>query len=213
MRSNKAFAIMAPNLKFVKEICKVNKTEQELLEGSVRPIVLLRSKNTNALANNVAMGLPEVGVMLPYTPVQHILMHDFANAGGKFLVMTSGNIYDNPIVTDDDLAFEVLGDVADAFLGNNREILARYDDSVVRVIDAGGTDAIQMIRRARGYSPSPIKIKSEKPDSVFACGPEQKNTFAFSRPIPEADENSKFNTEVFVSQHIGDVENAEVMDA
>ena len=213
MRSNKAFAIMAPNLKSVKEICKVNKTEQELLEGSVRPIVLLRNKNTEALANNVAMGLPEVGVMLPYTPVQHILMHDFVKAGGKFLVMTSGNIYDNPIVTDDEIAFEVLGDVADAFLGNNREILARYDDSVVRVINAGDTDAIQMIRRARGYSPSPIKIKLEKPDSAFATGPEQKNTFAFSRPIPEADENSKFNTEVFVSQHIGDVENAEVMDA
>ena len=210
MRSNKAFAIMAPDMQFVKKICHVNAPEETLLSGSVRPIVLLKSKRTNALAENVCMGLPEVGVMLPYTPVQHILMHDFAEAGGKYLVMTSGNLYDNPIVTDDAHAYEVLGDVADAFLGNNREILARYDDSVVRVIDGAGSDAVQMIRRARGYAPAPIKIKLDKPNEVFATGPEQKNTFAFSRPIPETEPNAKVNTEVFVSQHIGDVENADI---
>ena len=211
MRSNKAFAIMAQNISSVKQICKVNKAEADILQGSVRPIVLLEDKRTETLAPNVAMGLPEIGVMLPYTPVQHILMHDFAKAGGKYLVMTSGNIYDNPIVTEDEVALEVLGDVADALLGNNRKILARYDDSVVRVINAAGSDAIQMIRRARGYAPSPVKIKLESPRSSFASGPEQKNTFAFSREIPDAGE--KVNTEVFVSQHIGDVENAEVMDA
>ena len=211
MRSNKAFEIMAPDISSVNEICKVNKTEQSILEGSVRPIVLLKDKGADILAENVAMGLPEIGVMLPYTPVQHILLQDFANAGGKFLVMTSGNIYDNPIVTKDEDAFEVLGDIADAFLGNNREILARYDDSVVRVIDADGADAIQMIRRARGYSPTPIKIHLENPEATFATGPEQKNTFAFRRPIPGAKEGED-NTEVFVSQHIGDVENAEVME-
>lgn len=211
MRSNKAFAIMAPDISSVNEICKVNKTEKSILEGSVRPIVLLKDKGAGILSENVAMGLPEIGVMLPYTPVQHILLHDFAKAGGKFLVMTSGNIYDNPIVTKDEDAFEVLSDIADAFLGNNREILARYDDSVVRVIDADGTDALQMIRRARGYSPTPIKIHLENPEATFATGPEQKNTFAFSRLIPGAKEDEA-NAEVFVSQHIGDVENAEVME-
>ena len=230
MRSNKAFAIMAPDLASVKKICKVNKAEEDLLTSPAHPIVLLQTFSqllsspdqhfmTNSLGNfhllpglapNVTMGLPETGVMLPYTPVQHILMHDYVQAGGQYLVMTSGNLYDNPIVTDDAEAYEVLGDVADAFLGNNREILARYDDSVVRVIDAAGSDAVQMIRRARGYAPAPIKIKLDKPAEVFATGPEQKNTFAFSRPIPEADENSKFNTEIFVSQHIGDVENADI---
>lgn len=210
MRSNKAFAIMAPDLQSIKQICHVNAGEEKLLSGSARPIVLLKSKRTNTLAENVCMGLPEIGVMLPYTPVQHILMHDYANAGGKYLVMTSGNLYDNPIVTDDAEAYEVLGDVADAFLGNNREILARYDDSVVRVIDAAGSDAVQMIRRARGYAPAPIKIKLNKPAEVFATGPEQKNTFAFSRPIPDAEPSAKVNTEVFVSQHIGDIENADI---
>ena len=232
MRSNKAFAIMAPDLASIKKICNVNNAEEDLLTGSARPIVLLQHSSqvlssldqgdvTKPLGNchllpglapNVYMGLPEVGVMLPYTPVQHILMHDFAKAGGQYLVMTSGNLYDNPIVTDDTEAYEVLGDVADAFLGNNREIIARYDDSVVRVINAAGRDAIQMIRRARGYAPAPIKIKLDKPAEVFATGPEQKNTFAFSRVIPDANENSKSNTEVFVSQHIGDIENAEIFE-
>ena len=201
---------MAPDLQSIKKICHVNAAEEKLLSGSARPIVLLKSKRTNTLAENVCMGLPEIGVMLPYTPVQHILMHDFALAGGKYLVMTSGNLYDNPIVTDDAEAYEVLGDVVDAFLGNNREILARYDDSVVRVIDAAGSDAVQMIRRARGYAPAPIKIKLDKPAEVFATGPEQKNTFAFSRPIPESEPSAKVNTEVFVSQHIGDIENADI---
>lgn len=210
MRSNKAFAIMAPNLDAVKEICEVNSTEAEILTGTARPIVLLKRKESakDQIAQSVFMGLPEIGVMLPYTPLQHLLLHDFEASGGKFLVMTSGNIYDNPIVTDDEKAYEVLADVADAFLGNNRPILARYDDSVVRVIDAAGTQAVQMIRRARGYAPAPIKIKVEKPAEAFATGPEQKNTFAFMRPI--AGDNAKANAEVFVSQHIGDAENAEI---
>lgn len=202
------------------------------------------SLNNNVLAPQVTMGLPEVGVMLPYTPLQHLILHDFCAAGGKFLVMTSGNVYDNPIVTDDQQAYAKLGRVADAFLGNNRKILSRYDDSVVRVIDAAGTEAIQMIRRARGYAPAPIKLKldpaklkhisdsdnlKQMADSdhfkqklnsdnlkqkrvVFAAGPEQKNTFAYLRYIDNPQDN-RYNAEVFVSQHIGDLENAQVMDA
>lgn len=213
MRSNKAFAIMAKDIADVVKIAKLNDTETKLLEGTARPIVLLQKNDSSIVAPNTTNGLPEIGVMLPYTPVQHILMHDFCKAGGKFLVMTSGNIYDNPILTDDDRAYQVLDNVADAFLGNNREILARYDDSVLRVIDAAGSDAVQMIRRARGYAPQPIKIKLAGDNKEnFAAGPEQKNTFAYSRPIPGAKEEDKYNTEVFVSQHIGDVENAEVFE-
>lgn len=217
MRSNKAFAIMTQDISDVEKICNVNDTEKSLLTGSARPIVLMQKKpeSKKLLSDNTCMGLPEIGVMLPYTPVQHILLNDFKKAGGKYLVMTSGNIYDNPILTDDELAKAQLSKVADAFLGNNRKILARYDDSVVRVIDAAGIEAVQMIRRARGYAPSPIKITIDEPGQVFASGPEQKNTFAFSRKIETEQSSSKNakNTEVFLSQHIGDVENAEVFGA
>lgn len=209
-RSNKAFAIMSQDVDAAKLIAQVNKTEEKVLTSVERPIVLLKNKITKTasqqIANIVCNGLPEVGVMLPYTPLQHLLMYDFQNAGGQFLVMTSGNIYDDPIVTDDKLAYSILEDVADAFLGNNRQIVSGYDDSVVRVIDAGGTDAIQVIRRARSYAPSPIKIKLENPQKQkFATGAQQKNTFAVSRP--SSFESDKYNAEVFVSQHIGEVEN------
>ncbi|MDO5328770.1 MAG: carbamoyltransferase HypF [Coriobacteriia bacterium] len=189
-RSNKAFAVMVPKIDF-----SVTKTEKEILEGVVRPIVLV--KDPHICAASVNMSLSELGVMLPYTPLQHLILHDF---GGP-LVMTSGNIYDNPICIDDDEAYEKLADVADAFLGNNRDILTRYDDSVVRVLNF---DGVQMIRRARGYAPTPIKLKT-KINDCFATGPEQKNTFCYVRNDKE--------TETFVSQHIGDLENADVFDA
>lgn len=122
------------------------------------------------------------------------------------LVMTSGNIHDEPIVIDDEDAYEKLFGVADAFLGHNRAIRARYDDSVVRVIEAGSAgEAVQFIRRARGYAPLPLalpSIPSAPSCSLFATGPEQKNTFALTR-----------DSEAFVSQHIGDLENAETYDA
>ena len=214
-RSNKPFAVMAADVECAKEICEINKVEQDLLTGSIRPIVLLQRKTETKIAHEVFCGLSEIGVMLPYTPVQHILMHDFCKAGGKFLVMTSGNIYDNPIIIDDDEAIDVLGDIADAILGNNRQIVARYDDSVVRVIKAGDDHAIQTIRRARGYCPEPLNVilGTGQNDIIFATGPQQKNTFAFARPIVGAKSDDKANTEVFVSPHIGDMENARVFDA
>ena len=132
--------------------------------------------------------------------------------------MTSGNIHDEPIVIDDEDAYEKLFAVADAFLGHDRAIRARYDDSVVRVIEAGSAgEAVQFIRRARGYAPLPLAMPAkaregedvsretsvrEQGCSIFATGPEQKNTFALTR-----------DAEAFVSQHIGDLENAETYDA
>lgn len=205
-REGKAFAVMMGDVAAVREICEVGEAEESILAATQRPIVLLRKRPGVALASGLADALPELGVMLPYTPIQHLLLHDFSEAGGGgMLVMTSGNIHDEPIVIDDADAYEKLFGVADAFLGHNRAIRARYDDSVVRVVQAGSAgEAVQFIRRARGYAPLPLALPviDASQGSVFATGPEQKNTFALTR-----------DTEAFVSQHIGDLENAETYDA
>lgn len=227
-RSNKAFAVMASEIQVIDEVCHVNQAEREILHGTVRPIVLLKTKGSCQNSNlkiekyvcpEVQSGLFELGVMLPYTPVQHLLLESFNRiyCGGRgcMLVMTSGNIYDNPIAIDDQEALNALGNVADGFLGNTRKILTRYDDSVVRVLNLGGEEAIQYIRRARGYAPAPIKVNVENnnfisnKNIIFASGAEQKNTFSYLRNS----NNSKTNAEIFVGQHIGDVENAEVYDS
>ena len=212
-RDGKALAVMVADADAARAWCEVSAEEAAVLGGAVRPIVLLR-KRTDAeaepLTPGLADGLAELGVMLPYTPVQHLLMHDFAAAGGRMLVMTSGNVHDEPIQIDDAEARVALAGIADALLGNNRAIRARYDDSVVRVIDAAGQPAIQVIRRARGYSPVPIQLpktpdesgKSDDAPGIFAAGPEQKNTFCLTQ-----------GDRAFVSQHIGDLENAETFDA
>lgn len=200
-REGKPFAVMMRDINQVREYCQVNAAEEELLTGSVRPIVLLKKRPGAQFVPGLADHLPELGVMLPYTPVQHLLMHDFPGV----IVMTSGNLHDEPIVTRDEEAHEKLASIADGFLGNNRPIRARYDDSVVRIIQVGGKDfAQQVVRRARGYAPLPIPIPniSNQAPSVFATGPEQKNTFTLTR-----------GAEAFVSQHIGDMENAETYDA
>ncbi len=247
-RFGKAFAIMVANVQAASALCDVSDEEASVLSGSVRPIVLLRKASHTPQMPGVADGLLELGIMLPYTPVQHILMHDFAQAEGgscacvPALVMTSGNIHDEPICIGDAEAYEKLSDIADAFLGNDREILSRFDDSVVRVIRAGSAgSAIQMIRRARGYAPSPITFsladskdlalakgsidsidsRSALDSVIFAAGPEQKNTFTLMRLVQEgesasgkaASESSSLSAEAFVSQHIGDMENAEALDA
>ncbi len=233
-REGKAFAVMVPDIDAALRACEVSAEERAVLEGPQRPIVLLRKRRDVAFTPGLADGLSELGVMLPYTPVQHLLLHDFAEAcrsdarpGGALppmLVMTSGNIHDEPIVTDDAEAYEKLADMADAFLGNDRAILTRFDDSVVRVIEAGSAgSAVQFIRRARGYAPQPVSIAGAAPHpgeksagadaaaagrqpALFAAGPEQKNTFALARSTDEG-------AEAFVSQHIGDMENAETYDA
>ena len=255
-REGKAFAVMAATTADVRRVCEVNDAEAAVLEGAQRPIVLLKKRAGAVFAPGLADKLPELGVMLPYTPLQHLLLHDFAEAiarraetGGALcgsvdvtrgqvpchirnvtgylspchkaaaaapplLVMTSGNIHDEPIVIDDADAYVKLFAVADAFLGNDRAIRARYDDSVVRVIKAGSAgDAVQFIRRARGFAPLPLALPeavaedvsretSVRSQAILAVGPEQKNTFTLTR-----------DAEAFVSQHIGDMENAETYDA
>lgn len=215
-RSNKPLAVMVRDLADAERLCHVNDVARGLLAGSIRPIVLLRrraacesggSPDALALAPSVAHDLPELGVMLPYTPLQHLLLAAAEARGMHALVMTSGNLSEEPIETDDDLAWErlVAASIADALLGNDRAILSRYDDSVVRVVDG----AVMPVRRARGYAPQPLPLPAldGAPSCVLACGPQQKATIALTR------EGTNGEATCFVSQHIGDVENGETFDA
>lgn len=215
-RSNKPLAVMVRDLADAERLCHVNDVARGLLAGSIRPIVLLRrraacessgSPDALALAPSVAHDLPELGVMLPYTPLQHLLLAAAEARGMHALVMTSGNLSEEPIETDDDLAWErlVAAGIADALLGNDRAILSRYDDSVVRVVDG----AVMPVRRARGYAPQPLPLPAldGAPSCVLACGPQQKATIALTR------EGTNGEATCFVSQHIGDVENGGTFDA
>lgn len=215
-RSNKPLAVMVRDLADVERLCHVNDVERGLLTGSIRPIVLLRqraicksggSPDALALAPSVAHDLPELGVMLPYTPLQHLLLAAAEAHGMHALVMTSGNLSEEPIETDNNLAWEhlVAVGIADALLGNDRAILSRYDDSVVRVVDG----AVTPVRRARGYAPQPLPLPALDGASpcMLACGPQQKATIALTR------EGTNGKATCFVSQHIGDVENGETFDA
>ena len=207
-RSNKPLAVMVRGLDAVRSLCLVDDTERDLLAGSIRPIVLLqRRPGTSPLAPSVAFDLPELGTMLPYTPLQHLLLAAANARGISALVMTSGNISEEPIETDDAHAWEqlVASGIADALLGNDRAILSRYDDSVVRVVDG----RVMPVRRARGYAPQPLelpRIEGAAP-CILACGPEQKATVALTR------ERRDGTASCFISQHIGDVENGATFDA
>lgn len=203
-RPAKAFAIMAPSLECIRNFANPTPAEISWLSGSIRPIVLLEKTGNNLLAPAVCNELPEVGVMLPYTPLHHLLLHDF----GRPLVMTSGNISGEPICTDEEEALARLGNIADAFLMHDRKILTRYDDSVIRLID----EELQIIRRARGLAPRALKLPESllaqaKKQGIslkdcFALGPEQKHCFCMTRK-PYA----------FVSQHLGDLENQKTLQA
>jgi len=215
-RQGKAFAIMVAQAQDAQAICRADEAEVGQLEHAARPIVLLKKHVDVEYTPQLADALPEVGIMLPATPVQHLLVHDFAQAkqaqaadspdylaGVPALVMTSGNIHDEPIVTTEEAALAHLAEVADAFLVNDREVLSRYDDSVVRVLDgAAAGPVVQVIRRARGLAPMPLALPAGLEGNTFATGPEQKCTFTLTR-----------GKQAFVSQHIGDMEDASTFDA
>lgn len=285
-RSNKPFAIMARDLDVARALCHVGPKERDLLCGSVRPIVLLQRRggmggenppSSSELASSAAFDLPELGIMLPYTPLQHLLMAECRVRGIDALVMTSGNLSEEPIEMDDGAAWARLVEsgIADALLGNDRAILSRFDDSVVRAVNG----QMQFVRRARGYAPRPLALpnsgghgtarctqgtrpareaegadakatilptspyeasptappagtpgasstslaagpaasapagpsvyepRDDRPLCVLACGPEQKATLALTR------EDGTGGAQCFISQHIGDLENAETFDA
>jgi hydrogenase maturation protein HypF len=191
-RPTKPLAIMVSSLDEAKRYCEVDNKEARLLTSPGSPIVLTRWKARSTISRAVAPGLKYLGVMLPYTPLHHLLLRET----GLPLVMTSGNLSEEPIAKDNDEAVRRLNGIADYFLAHNRDIYARYDDSVMTV--EGGTG--RFVRRARGYAPFPIHLPY-KSKQILGCGAEEKNTFCLTR-----------DNFAFVSQHIGDMENLETLE-
>jgi hydrogenase maturation protein HypF len=192
-REAKPLAIMVRTLADARRIAFVDDVEAELLASRERPIVLLDARPGAGLADGIAAGLQTVGVMLAYTPLHHLLLE----AVGRPLVMTSGNRSDEPIATGNEEALERLDGIADAFLLHDREIVARYDDSVTRVV----ASTPLMMRRARGYAPLPLQLPFAASRPLLAVGPHLKNTFTLVH-----------GRAAYVSQHIGDLENLETLE-
>lgn len=192
-RYGKPFALMVPDLAWAEHLCRVGPEGRAALGSRERPIILLPRRPEVPLASEVAPGLDTLGIMLPYTPLHHLLLRDF----GRPLVMTSGNLSEEPIAIGNEEALEHLTGLADAFLMHDRDIHARYDDSVVRALN--GTPV--PIRRARGFAPAPIQLPFTAEQEILACGAQQKNTFCFVK-----------GSKAFLSQHIGDLENLETLE-
>ena len=198
-RVDKPFAIMCPSMAEVASLCLLDEGERELLESPQRPIVLLRRRPGDLVSAQVAPGSRTLGVMLPYTPLHTLLFTPVPSEvpTPRALVMTSGNLSEEPIATDNEEALSRLATLADAFLLHDRPIHVRCDDSVTRLFR--GKE--MLLRRSRGYAPFPVRLGAELP-SVLAVGGELKNTFCLTR------ENY-----AFLSQHIGDLENAETLSS
>jgi hydrogenase maturation protein HypF len=216
-RVDKPFAIMAFDVATVEHFCFVDSAERALLESRERPILLLRKRPDSPISSLVAPGNGYLGVMLPYTPLHYLLLADDGRPVPcpwlPALVMTSGNYSEEPIVKDDDEALERLSSLTDAFLLHNRDIHARSDDSVVRVLhmserstrsrkgEASAGGRVLPIRRSRGYAPFPVKLPFQV-EQILAVGGELKNTFCLTK-----------GNYAFMSQHIGDMENYETLQA
>ncbi|MCL2877169.1 MAG: carbamoyltransferase HypF, partial [Acidobacteria bacterium] len=194
-REEKPFALMYPSLEAVKADCRAASLEQRLLRSPEAPIALLERLPLikDSIAPNVAAGNPYLGVMLPSTPLHHLLMKEF---GGP-VVATSGNLSDEPLCIDEREALTRLSGIADIFLVHNRPIVRHVDDSIVRIV----LGRELMLRRARGYAPLPLRSEGIT-DGVLAVGGHLKNTIALSS-----------GSNIFISQHIGDLENREAVEA
>lgn len=198
-RPDKPFALMYPSLELIKNDCEISSIEQELLTSVEAPIVLLKKKKKINLAQNIATNNNYLGVMLPYTPLHHLLMRELNCP----IVATSGNLSDEPICTDEKDALQRLKSIADLFLTHNRPIVRPIDDSVVREI----MGRKMILRRARGYAPLPIRVdlpaKNQKQNHQYlALGGHLKNTVTIA-----------INNQIMVSQHIGDLSNQEAFNA
>jgi hydrogenase maturation protein HypF len=204
LRVDKPFAIMMPTVETVERHCLASQAERQLLLSAARPIVLLRRKPDSVIVHEVSPNQNWMGVMLPYTPLHYLLFAD-KNPSLTALVMTSGNLSEEPIATNNDEAREKLSKLADAFLMHNRDIHIRCDDSVVRVFEDNRNSKIETrtsiypIRRSRGYAPFPVKLPMDAPQ-ILAAGSELKNTFCIT--------NKNY---AFLSHHIGDMENYETL--
>jgi hydrogenase maturation protein HypF len=205
LRVEKPFALMMPDLATVEQHCFTSEADRLLLESHQRPIVLLRRKPDSPIAEAVAPRQDNLAVMLPYTPIHYLLFTaegDTQQSGSnaRILIMTSGNLSEEPIATGNDEARQRLASLADAFLMHNRDIRTRCDDSVTRIIrEPVNKSSVYFLRRSRGYAPDPIQLALELPP-ILATGPELKNTFCLTR-----------ERYAFLSQHIGDMENYETL--
>ncbi len=217
LRVDKPFALMMPDIETIEQHCYLSEAERKLLESPQHPIVLLWRRPESTIAQAVAPGQNTLGVMLPYTPLHYLLFanHPTSNIHSPIssLVMTSGNLSEEPIATDNHEARQRLADLADAFLMHNRDIHVRCDDSVYRVVsgqwlgDRNSSNHQPLLtthyplRRSRGYAPYPIVFPTDTPP-ILATGPELKNTFCLTK-----------DRYAFISHHIGDLENYETLRA
>jgi hydrogenase maturation protein HypF len=191
-REDKPFALMAPTVVAARALVALGPAEEDLLVSGARPIVLAPRRPDAPVTAAVAPGAPELGVMLPYSPLHHLLLADV----GAPLVLTSGNVSDEPIAYTDDDALERLAPIADGFLVHDRPIQTRTDDSVVRVVD----ERPLVLRRSRGYVPDSIGLPVTARRHVLACGAELKSTFCVAK-----------GARAWVGHHIGDLQNYETL--
>jgi hydrogenase maturation protein HypF len=191
-RPSKPFAVMLKDTAEVRKHCVMTAEEEKLLSSPQAPIVLVRWSENSSICRQVGPGLKYLGVMIPYTPLHHLIMRETDLP----LVMTSGNVSEEPIAGQNKEALGRLGKIADYFLLHNRDIHSTYDDSVVMVADT----IPQLIRRARGHAPYPVRLNHDIPQ-LLACGAEEKNTFCLTR-----------DNHAFISQHMGDMENLETLE-
>ncbi|MFZ5425964.1 MAG: carbamoyltransferase HypF [Thermodesulfobacteriota bacterium] len=199
-RPSKPLAVMVPDLETLSLMADLGPDEAAMLAGRERPIVLVDLKPGSPLSPDVSPDTDQLGAMLPYTPLHHVLLEAVreASKGPAALVMTSGNLSSEPISLGNREALSRLASIADLFLLHNRDILVRTDDSVVRFLKTeGGQPAFQFLRRARGFTPSPVFMPVSGP-SVLGVGPELKNTVCLTK-----------GNQAFMSQHIGDMQNLE----
>jgi hydrogenase maturation protein HypF len=193
-RDEKPFAVMVADLETARRLAEIGPEEAALLEAVERPIVLVGRRRRGDLADEVAPGNPLVGLMLPYTPLHHLLLAE----AGRPLVMTSGNLSEEPMAAGDDEALDRLGTIADVFLVHDREIRNRCDDSVARVI--AGRPVV--FRRSRGYVPRPVPLRRSVARPVLACGAHLKNTFCLAA-----------GEQAWLGPHVGDLDNLEACRA
>ncbi len=190
-REYKPFAVMVKDIMTAKQLCEVDRREEHLLTGMQRPIVLLKKK-AGSVIEEVAPHQQYLGVMLPYSPLHHLLIEK----SGLVLVMTSGNVSTEPIVYKDAGAVERLRNIADFYIVHNREIHIRTDDSVSRI----WRGKEMLLRRSRGYAPHPLLLKNGLRAHILACGADLKNVFCLSR-----------GNQMYMSHHIGDLDNVETL--
>ncbi|HEX8976877.1 MAG TPA: carbamoyltransferase HypF [Solirubrobacteraceae bacterium] len=203
-REDKPFALMVASVEAAAALAALSPAESRLLLSPARPIVLVGRRADARVAASVAPRARELGLMLPYSPLHFLLLHDLAALGVSTLVLTSGNVSDEPIAFEDGDARARLGGIADRFLVHDRPIVTRTDDSVLRVLGTGRGEPPRplMIRRSRGYVPAALPLAGGTPRHLLGCGAELKSTFCLAK-----------GERAWVSHHIGDLQNYETLSS